>query len=425
MRRMGVLTLEIWQDSEVLQRCCSHLLQWILPISVAQNILNGKYFGRIAGFPVSSPLLYLPTVVCGSLDQMLSLLDCCSTWKSRFLGVPQKPLLPAIKWLKLTYFSLYFEAHQIWTSLYLLQSSSHDLQSHQHLATKDSIRLKPLGARLTPHTNEPQERPCPWPSWSQALPLQCPAEVQESPWTTAPCWQLSLGATGKGHSQCHPLPPPDMAEARNSTRLKLSIWSGARADNKRQSQGTRLTETSCQELDCISNRMWTLTIQLGPSVGFWLSKYWRFENHCLLLSEKRRPEGTLAVKATGRCRRGDPAILTQSLPEVSLRLLAASSLGFVCFVLDMAPVPGHFTTLHKPAWTWGREMPQLSHCCTPGMMFPSIPPYLAPRACHSQATVQQFLRKQMQTQPLTQFHLPGGMPLVHQAGLCPCPVCNH
>lgn len=94
-----------------------------------------------------------------------------------------------------------------------------------------------------------------------------------------------------------------------------------------------------------------LTTQLGPSGEFWLSKYWRFENHCLLLSKKRRVQGTLAMKATGRCRRGDPAILTQSLSQVSLRPPAVPTLGFACFVLDMGPVPRHFTTVHNPAWT--------------------------------------------------------------------------
>lgn len=78
-----------------------------------------------------------------------------------------------------------------------------------------------------------------------------------------------------------------------------------------------------------------LIIQLGPSGAFWLSKYWRFENHWLLLSKKGRAQGTPAMKATRRCRRGDPAILTQSLPQVSFSPLAASSLGFGWLVLDM------------------------------------------------------------------------------------------
>lgn len=65
-----------------------------------------KHFSRIAVFLVSSPLLQLPPVDCGSLHQMPSLLACYSTWKSWFLEAPQKPLLPDIKWLQLIYLFL-------------------------------------------------------------------------------------------------------------------------------------------------------------------------------------------------------------------------------------------------------------------------------------------------------------------------------
>lgn len=61
-------------------------------------------------------------------------------------------------------------------------------------------------------------------------------------------------------------------------------------------------------------------------------------------------QGTVAMKATGRRRRGDSAILTQSLPQVFLRPLAAFQFTFWFFVLDMAPGPGHFTTLCSSAW---------------------------------------------------------------------------
>lgn len=194
---MGTLTLEIQKDTDVLWRSCFHLLQWVLPISIAQNILNQKYFGRISVCSVSSPLLHLPQVVFGSLHLMLSLLVCHSTWKSWFLNAHQKPLLPVVKWLKLTYFFLFFNAHQIWTSPYLQQSTSHDLLSHQHPATKDGIKLPSLGTLLAPHTNEPQDRPCSRPSWSKHWRLGCTAETWGPPWMTASCWQLSLGTTGR------------------------------------------------------------------------------------------------------------------------------------------------------------------------------------------------------------------------------------
>lgn len=218
--------------------------------------MNGKYFGRIAGFPVSSPLLHLPPVVCGSLRQMLSLPACCSTWKSWFLDVSQKPLLPAIKWLKLIYFFLYLNGRQIWTSLYLLQSSSHNLQSHQHPATKDSIRLMPWGP-VSHHTQMSHKRDhtlghcgprhccCDTQQRHRSL-LGLPPRAGSCPWGRRQ-WPPAMS------SSCRCL-SPDMTEARNGTRLKLSIRSGAAAD-KRQSRGTRVTETSCRELDCISNRM--------------------------------------------------------------------------------------------------------------------------------------------------------------------------
>lgn len=76
---------------------------------------------QIAGFLIPSALLYHPPETCGALDEMLSLLAyIINTWKSLFLNVLQKPFLSTIKCLKLTNFFLYFDAHQIWTCLYLL-----------------------------------------------------------------------------------------------------------------------------------------------------------------------------------------------------------------------------------------------------------------------------------------------------------------
>lgn len=63
---------------EGLQRSFSCLLQRGLPISIAQNVLEGKYFVRMAKFCVSSLLLHLPQLVCVSL-QTLSVLFCPST----------------------------------------------------------------------------------------------------------------------------------------------------------------------------------------------------------------------------------------------------------------------------------------------------------------------------------------------------------
>lgn len=126
----------------------------------------GNTLAEFLGFLCPHHFFHLTPVVHGSLNQIISLLALSSTWKSLFLDVPQQPLLPAIKWLKLTYFFFFFDAHQIWTSLYLLQNSSHDLQSPQHTATKDSIRLTHSGTRLTLHTKKPQKRPRLWPLWS-------------------------------------------------------------------------------------------------------------------------------------------------------------------------------------------------------------------------------------------------------------------
>lgn len=258
---MGTLALEVWKDSYVLWRSCLHLLQWVLPISIAQNILNQKYFGRISVCSVSSLLLHLPWAVCGSLHLMLSLLVCHSTWKSWFLDVPQKSLLPVVKWLKLIYFFLFFKGHQIWTSPYLQQSTSHDLLSHQHPATKDSIKLPSLETWLAPHTDEPQERPC----LSHRGPST--ATAMHSRDTGASLDNCLMLAAVPGDRQGDPWCDlaTDRAEAKNGTILKLSIWSEAAADNSRQSQGTGMRETSCGKLNCISNRTWMLAIQFRSS----------------------------------------------------------------------------------------------------------------------------------------------------------------
>lgn len=108
------------------------------------------------------------------------------------------------------------------------------LQSRQHPATKDSIRLIPLGTRLMPHTSEPKERPCPWPSWSQALPLQCPEEAQECLWTTTPCWQPShpWGLQARATHNVVPLQMPHHRHGRgqeqHQTKTKHLKWSCSR-----------------------------------------------------------------------------------------------------------------------------------------------------------------------------------------------------
>lgn len=368
----------------VLWRSYFHLLQWVFPISVAQNILNGKYFSRIALFPVSSPLLHFPPVDSGSLHQMPSLLACYSTWKSWFLEAPQKSLLPAIKRLKLIYHFLWFDAHQIWSSLHLLWSSSHHLQSHQHSVTKDSIRLTP-GVPGSCHTQISHKR-------EHALGHcgsrhhHCNAE-QRCKSLIGPLLHAGTHPRGLQATATRNAVPLQMLHHRHGrgqeqhySKTEHLKWSCSRQQEtvlRHQSDRNLLPGTWRHfKQDVTANHTtWTL----WEILAFQVLEIWK---SLATLKQKSRAKGTLPMRATRRYRRGDPEIMTKSLLQVFFSPLAASSLCLVCFVLDMAVVPGYFTTLLNPTWAWGGQMPQLYHCPTPGRML-LLPELATLRLCYS------------------------------------------
>ena len=171
-----------------------------------------------------------------------------------------------------------------------------------------------------------------------------------------------------------------------------------------------------------------LTIQLGPSGGFWLSKYWRFENHWLLLSKKRRAQSTLAMNATGRCRRGDPAILTQPLPPGVSQATCCFQFRFCLFCSGHGSSSWalYHTPQPSPDLRW-RNAPALPlpypwhdvtfHAPMPGSLSLPLSGHIAA-----------VLRKQMQAQPLTQtFHFPGGNAISTARACVPalCVIISH
>lgn len=160
-----------------------------------------------------------------------------------------------------------------------------------------------------------------------------------------------------------------MTKARIITKLKLGICSEVADSCKRQKhQSDRNILLWAwvhfkQDVNA-NNAAWL-------SGGFWLSECWRFENHWLLLSKKRRAKATSNEghwKAQER-RSFNP------VPVPNPAVWQAT--WFFQFELCLL-CSGHdtrlFPTFHSPAWTWGREMLCLYHGCTPGITFPSIPP---------------------------------------------------
>lgn len=119
-----------------------------------------------------------------------------------------------------------------------------------------------------------------------------PTKAQKPPWTVTLCLQDSLPCPGMLVPVCHKQgwgqdQPKTKTGYQNGRNILLQAWLHFKQDVNANSTA------------------WL-------SGGFWLSEFWRFENHWLLLSKKRRAKG-LAMEDTGRHRRGDPLILSQSL----------------------------------------------------------------------------------------------------------------
>lgn len=74
-------------------------------------------------------------------------------------------MLSAIKCHKLMYLILYFDAHQIWIVLYLLLGI-HMTSSNINIQQMKTAPGYHPRTRLSLHTNEPGDRPCPGVVWS-------------------------------------------------------------------------------------------------------------------------------------------------------------------------------------------------------------------------------------------------------------------
>lgn len=158
-------------------------------------------------------------------------------------------------------------------------------------------------------------------------------------------------------------------------------------------------------------------------MDFYLLEIWK--SLATFKQEEEDGQGTVATKATGRCRWGDPAILTQSLPQVFLGPLAAFHFKFHLFC------SGHGAG-SQALYQTSQLSVELRCGNAPALPLPQpwhdVPFHLhVPRlwACHSQTARQQSWESKSRHSHWPKRFVSQQECNQYSKNLCPCPVCDH